>query len=191
MIKINLIDDSDDGSFNAIVQLVLFGVSLVVIVLSFVIFSHNLGYDTQLLTREQEMLRDELVSLKETTREVRGLEKKRETLKRKIDIIQTLKKRKTGPVRVLDDFNISLPEKSWITELRENSSVLRIVGLALDNQTIADLMKELQSSPYFIKVDLVETRQVTWRNVKMKRFTLSAKVTYSGEGDIESKEDAA
>ena len=56
----------------------------------------------------------------------------------------------------------------------------RIDGKAIDNQTIAGFMRELEQSDYVKTVDLGETRQSDERGAKIKAFSLSAVVQYAG-----------
>jgi len=165
-------------------QVAIYISSLACLVLGFFIANAHLKFEIALIQQEDKLIRADLTELKKITKEVRDLEKKRETLKSKLEIIDTLKKRKIGPVRVLDDLNISVPEKSWLVEVRDKGGVLRIDGLALDNQTIADFVKKLEKSEYFVRVDLLEARQEEVRGVKMKKFVVSAKFSYGGSAII-------
>jgi type IV pilus assembly protein PilN len=133
------------------------------------------------MNSEAAKLERQLAALQETTKEVRELDKKRTELNDKLVVIATLKRNKAGPVRVMDDLNMSLPERAWLTEFREGAGTLRMIGTALDNQTIATYMKDLQASDYFTAVDLVETKQIESKGVKIKNFTLDAKITYTGK----------
>jgi hypothetical protein len=62
--------------------------------------------------------------------------------------------------------------------------------VALDNQTIAVFMRQLQASKYFFEVDLVETSQseplrgVANNNAVggFKKFTIKARLDYLGAG---------
>ncbi|RMD85622.1 MAG: hypothetical protein D6808_04875 [Candidatus Dadabacteria bacterium] len=189
MIRINLVWEDDAGGANKIFQVAAFLLSLLSLFLAFYLASNSLAYKTKLYEAEKKIFSEQISSLRKVTKEVRDLEKKRDILKNKIEVIATLRKQKTGPVRILDDLNQALPSKSWLTGVSERGGVMSIVGLALDNQTIADFMKELEKSNFFLQVDLLEARQVSWNRVKMKKFTLSAVVDYAG-GEHKKEEDA-
>lgn len=180
MIKINLLGDKSGSSFGGHFQIALFIFSVACLGMGFYTATAYISYQSEFVAQQDTLYRAQLSDLKKITKEVRGLEKKREMLKRKIEIIEALKSRKIGPVHVLDDLNIAVPEKSWLLEVRDKGGVLRIDGLALDNQTIADFIKRLEKSEYFIRVDLLEARQEEVRGVKMKRFAVSAKINYGG-----------
>jgi hypothetical protein len=54
---------------------------------------------------------------------------------------------------------MAVPERAWITKVEESGGKFTISGRALDNQTVADFMRDLEASDYFENVDLIETSQ--------------------------------
>jgi type IV pilus assembly protein PilN len=180
MIKINLTGDKSSSDLSAHFQVAVFFLSLVSIIVICWTYTSFLDFNIAYIKQAELALREQLTELKKETRTVRDLEKKREVLKSKLGVIRELKARKIGPVKLLDDLGKSVPEKSWLLEIRDKGGVLRIDGLALDNVTIADFTKQLEKSIYFKRVDLLEVRQEEVRGVKMKRFSISAKISYSG-----------
>lgn len=188
MIKINLIGDRTSSDFNAHFQVAIFVLSLAVVIIFGWTYAAHLDYEIAYLKQSDSILRSHLTDLKKQTKTVRDLEKKREVLKNKLFVIDDLKNRKVGPVKVLDQLNSAIPEKSWLLEIRDKGGTLRIDGLALDNQTIADFIKQLEKSELFKRVDLLEARQEEVRGVKMKHFAVSAKITYGSDETSAEKE---
>ena len=105
----------------------------------------------------------------------------KQDLNDKLHVIALLKKSKSGPVRVLDDLNTSIPDRSWLSTLKESENVLHIAGFALDNQTIAAFMKDLARSDFFESVDLEETKIAQKDGVKIRAFSLNSKINYAGK----------
>ena len=180
MIRINLL--GDDTAIDHSAKLMLGGVvlSFVVELLVFSFLQMSVTSGITELTRQQETLDAELGKLRERTKEVRDLEKKRSDLGQKLAVIGLLKRNKMGPVRIMDDLNISVPEKAWLREVKESGGAMRIQGMALDAETIALFMKDLEASDYFVTVDLEETKQALVEGIKMQEFVLNAQVSYSG-----------
>lgn len=184
MIKINLLGEAPQVDSSAVVQVVAYFGS---IVLSLVVFGFL--YTTSLsklseMTERKAALALEVERLKTVTKEVKDLEVKRNDLRQKLVIIAKLRKSKLGPVRALDDINSALPEKSWLVSMKEGAGQFDLLGMALDNQTIADFMKKLESSDYFKNIDLVETRQADKQGVRIKSFAIKAQVVYSGKVNL-------
>jgi type IV pilus assembly protein PilN len=128
----------------------------------------------------------------EQVKEVEQLDKLKADLETKLRIIEELNKMRVGPQRVLDDLSVATPEKLWLIEFSETSGSTKIVGLALDNETIADFMRRLQKSPYFFGVDLEETTESKEEALAgFKRFSIKANVDYAGRGGMQSEDKQA
>jgi type IV pilus assembly protein PilN len=180
MIKINLLGDDTVKDYTG--HYILFGwaASLFVsCIVGFVLYQSASRTSAE-LSEDKERLTAKLEKLKEVTKEVRDLEDKKKALREKLAVIATLKKSKAGPVRVMDDMNLALPERSWILDVKENNGVMKMNGMALDNQTISEYLKALEASDYFDKVELGETRQAEVQGAKIKSFSLQANVNYVG-----------
>jgi len=181
MIKINLLGEESVIDYTAIYWLIGYLASLLVCGLVLFLLNSSIVSSIKELRNRAETLDAQLAKLKIVTKEVRNLETKKEELRDKLAVIAVLKRNKTGPVRVMDDLNLALPERAWLTNVKEKDGLLRIQGMALDNQTIAAFMKGLEGSEYFSDVDLVETKQVEWKKARIKEFILQTKVNYAGK----------
>ncbi|MCB0332644.1 MAG: PilN domain-containing protein [Bdellovibrionales bacterium] len=181
MIKINLLGDDGGRDSSAVMWLGGFVLSMVVLGVSFFLLHQGASQSVADATLEVEGLKNQLEQIQRTTKEVRDLEKKRKELHEKLAVIAKLKKSKLGPVRILDDLNTSIPERSWLTGLKESNGLLRIDGFALDNQTIATFMKDLEKSEYYLSVDLDESKTKAKSGINIKSFVLQSKISYSGK----------
>jgi type IV pilus assembly protein PilN len=65
-------------------------------------------------------------------------------LNRKLEIIVSLEKGKTGPVRVLDHLSQIIPKQVWLTTWAEKSGVVKIGGEALTNKHVAQFITVLK-----------------------------------------------
>ena len=176
MIHINLLGEKVDNSSSYFAQVVGFGCS-VALTLAICFFTYgHLSNSLESLQTEKETLEARLVKLKKVTAEVEGLEKNKLTLAEKLSTIAVLKAKKQGPVHILDDLNVAIPDRAWITTIKDQSGSLQISGIAMDNQTIADFMHRLEESNYFGKIDLGHSTQYIKDEVKLKEFSVIAKI---------------
>ncbi|MDP8224693.1 MAG: PilN domain-containing protein [Candidatus Lernaella stagnicola] len=88
-------------------------------------------------------------SLVETAR------KQRNALAQKLEIIASLKRQQTGPVRLLDEMASAIPAKLWLQEMSSSGSSLTITGYAIDHIQIAAFMENLKKSKVFHNVELI------------------------------------
>lgn len=188
MIKINLLGDSTVIDHSKKVEFFGYVATLALGLAVCVALYMQITSTKATLEARVNVLEQQLAALKEQTKEVKDLEKMKQEVASKLEVISTLRKNKRGPVRVLDDLNNSLPEKSWVTTLDERDSNLMMTGVALDNQTIATFMQELEKSEYYETVDLEETKQGEVDGVGVKNFSLRAKISYAGASNVSNKE---
>ena len=125
--------------------------------------------------------RAELVLLDRRYRASLQVEARLRELSAKRDTIKLLERQRRGPVYVLEDLGAATPDALWLTEMRESGGAVVLKGQGLDNQTIALFLRQLEDSPYFTGVDLVETKHIEKDQAELKEFTIRARVLYAGE----------
>ena len=102
------------------------------------------------------------VEIKRLTAEAGEIEKfkqQKQELERKLDVIRELNAQKTGPVEMLDELSLIIPEKAWLSSITNKGATIVLEGSAVDNTTIATFMKQLQASKHFDNVTLVLSKQ--------------------------------
>ncbi len=98
---------------------------------------------------------------KETAR-VDDFAKKNDKLTQKLQAIQQLKNRRTGPAKLLDDLATILTEqrKIWLTRLDEREGVLTLEGGAMEHENLSEFQIALSKRSKLIsnvKLSLVST----------------------------------
>ena len=136
--------------------------------------------DADAVQAEADGYQAQLAELTKKYQENVLLERKRKALESKLKTIDVLERQTRGPVRVLADLGDATPEKLWLTEMREAGGAATLSGRGLDNQTVALFMRNLEDSPYFANVELVETKQVEDGKAKLKQFAIRSSVIYAG-----------
>lgn len=114
-----------------------------------------------------------------TLKKIDKLKKDKEELARKTEIIKKLKTDSSLTVRVLDEVaNIVDNQRMWLDSLNQQGGNLRLSGVALDNQTVAQFMDNLKASPFVQDVILTSSslKVVSGRN--LTSFELTCAVSY-------------
>jgi len=157
MIKINLL--GEDTVIDQSGKLILLGYasSLVLTLVVFVLLQSSIASRSSETQQAIDDLNGRLASLKKVTDEVRQLEKKKDELDLVTATIAKLKLSQGGPVHVLDDLNMSIPAKAWLTNVDEKNGIMNITGIAISDPEIVTLMKNLETSDYFETIDLNES----------------------------------
>jgi len=111
-------------------------------------------------------------------KQIEQLKKDKLELVRRTEIIQKLKVDSSLTVRVLDEVANRIDnQRMWLTSLQQQGGSLKLSGVALDNQTIAQFMEILKASDFITNVALANSslKKVSGRN--LKSFVLNCSVS--------------
>ena len=135
-------------------------------------------------------LQKEKDSYTPTLQKIAKLKKDKEELVRKTEIIKKLKMDSSLTVRTLDEVANRIDnQRMWLESLQQQDAALRLSGVALDNQTIAQFMDNLKESPFVQDVSLAGSslKVVSGRN--LKSFDLNCTVAQPPE-NVSEKTDS-
>jgi type IV pilus assembly protein PilN len=182
MIRINLLPfRAARKKENVRRQLMVYGLS-VVLLLS--IMGYTFFYLTSTLSglkEDEKRIQDELKTYEQTIKRIAELEKKIKEIRAKLEVIKELEKNKTGPVHLLDELALAVPkEKLWLSSMKETKGSLTLTGTAMDNETVALFMTNLEQSEYISGVDLqsAKLREIKEYKLNVSDFVLDCK-TYA------------
>ena len=180
MIKINLLPEKDYGLqerfFDDLVFLVL-GLLLCGIVLFFL----GRGLDGQIsaldrtIEKKNQIIADHEIIIKK----VKEVEESRKTLEQQLNTINQLKEDKIGPVRMLEEFALLVPDQVWIEKFYEQGLSLELDARSYDEAQIALFLDNLKKSKHFENMSLgvVESREFRGGCDPVKEKNLSFRVT--------------
>jgi type IV pilus assembly protein PilN len=124
------------------------------------------------LDKEKDLVKARIAELETKVGEIEQLKKERAKLEQKLAVIADLDKGRLRASYILDELSQIIPEKMWIESLEKSGKTIKIAGIALDNETIANFMEELGRSKKFTDVDLEVTEQINRGSMKLMRFRL-------------------
>ena len=137
-------------------------------------------FQTQKINKFQAditQLNKEKDSYAPTLKKIADLKMDREELTRKTDIINTLKTDSSLTVRVLDEVASKVDNKRmWLESLQQDRAALKLTGIALDDQTVAQFMDNLKESPFVQDVALSGSSQKAVSGRNLKSFELNCTV---------------
>lgn len=123
------------------------------------------------LRQEQERLRSEKAELEQLKQQVEQYERQKAVLQQHINVIEGLRRSKTGGQELLDMVanTVNRTESLWLTSLVREQNVLTIEGTAGSINAVANYITNLKRSGYFDKVEIKESRQDE-RNTAVETF---------------------
>ena len=177
MIRINLLPfRSARRKENVRRQVSLFLLSLVLVLLALFYFNFSLNSKISKLKQQIATTTAELEKYNEINKEIARIKQTLENLRKKMAVIDLLDNNRHAPVRLLDTMTkMIVPKRMWFTLLQEKdqSQVLILEGIALDNKTVADFMVRLQGCGLFSAVNLKTLKHKGLLNHNLKMFQIS------------------
>lgn len=189
MIRINLLGTpkpkSKRGSSPAVMDMDLGGGVSPVIKIAAVVAIIALGngaYWYRLDSQKTKIQQQMAVALRKNAElssvKARYLERQREAenYKRRVDVIDQLRAKQTGPVDLLNTVGstVNNTEAVWLNWMKDQGGAIDLEGLALSQDAVANLITNLQKTGYFKNVEIKETFQdAQVKEVQAFLFTLS------------------
>lgn len=112
--------------------------------------------------------------LKKVIGEVDNLNKRRAEVQDKLKVLDELRKKRGGPVKLLDALAEAMPKKAWVTEFGESETAARLNGQAESFEDVSEFMRRLNN--------VVWTPKGLGRVVDTKRDGSRARVELLGAG---------
>jgi type IV pilus assembly protein PilN len=146
-------------------------------------FFLQLNGKVRALRGEKAAATKQLATYAATTKKIELIKKQIQEIRAKLTIIRDLEKKKTGPVFLLDEIAAAVPvNRLWLRSLSEKKGLLKLSGTAMDNETIALFMTNLEKAKHITTVDLktATLRNLAEYKLNVVDFDLDCK-TYSFE----------
>ena len=120
--------------------------------------------------------RNEIAQLEKTIGEVKSITQDKKALEDKLKILDTLKKGRTGPVKVLDELATVIPQKVWIVDFTEQGGNVTMIGQATTYEDLSSFSKKLKASTHFTNITIKGARQ---RNDGTVDWVITCNANYS------------
>jgi type IV pilus assembly protein PilN len=138
-------------------------------------YGHKLTVKAQISAQNQRntVLREEIAELDMQIDEINTLEAQKERLLARMEIIDQLQKSRPGVVHLFDELVSTLPEGTYLTEVRQTSERIEITGSAQSSTRVAALMRNIDASAWLRDpgLDVVQTiDEGAARNAQFKIF---------------------
>ena len=140
-------------------QLVLFVLLLVLAGIGNFFLFNRFESELRSLDHQIATTKVEIAQLEKTIGEVKSIKEDKKALEDKLKILDTLKKGRTGPVKVLDELATVIPQKVWILEFSEQGGGVTITGQAQAYEDLSTFSKKLKASTHFTNITIKGARQ--------------------------------
>ena len=119
---------------------------------------------TQMISNQDsrnQRLENEIAELQKSITEIDGLERQKERLLARMEIIEQLQKSRPEIVHLFDEMARQMPEGVYLTGLKQQGTRVEIRGVAQSSTRVSALMRQIDSSGWMMdpEVERVETTQ--------------------------------
>lgn len=132
-----------------------------------------------LIERQEQrnhFLQENIQRVEAKIREIRDLEKKKEQLLARMQVIERLQGNRPAIVHLFDEMVTAVPEGLYLTALTQSGDTLTLNGRAQSNARVSSFMRNLDTSAWFTdpQLDVIQTEGGP---AAMRTFTLKVKQT--------------
>lgn len=141
----------------------------------------SLGSELNRLKGEEKQLKSEMAAYAKVTQEMARIKKRTKEIQDKFNVIKGLEKQRSGPVRLLEEIAASVPiDRLWLSAVEEKGGNLTLRGSAMDNDTVALFMTNLEKKKQITSVDLKTTKLQNFPEHKLNAasFVLACKTVF-------------
>lgn len=134
----------------------------------------TLHTDSRRLDDEIARAEVEAQQLRSVLSSVQKFETEKARLQQRVSLIEQLRRGQTGPVHILDELSKALPDRMWLIGLSQRDKDFTIDGRTTSLTGVSDFVANLQASPWFGPVEILDTAVDQSPAGDIVRFTLRA-----------------
>lgn len=141
------------------------------------------GFTWFRLDRQAQSIDAKMKVAEQTNRELSDVkakylerQKEADNYKRRVDVIDQLRKAQAGPVDLLNTIGSTVngTEAVWLSTMKDQGGNISIEGTALSTDAVANLIANLQKTGYFKNIEIKETYQdESVKDMQAFQFTLT------------------
>ena len=143
---------------------------------------------SQMITNQEARnarLNDEIATIQARIEEIDGLERQKERLLARMEIIEQLQKSRPEIVHLFEEIARQLPEGVYLTGMKQTGSRVEVRGIAQSSTRVSAFMRAIDSSEWLTdpEVERVETTQSGAS--RQAEFVVYLRQVHGGEDDME------
>ena len=173
MIRINLLPIRAEKKRESLrFHLTVAGLMLIMVIVASVGYTVKLGGDVSALDTNIENTNKDLAVIEKKIGELTNLKHQKSLVQNKLDTVDNLEKGRTGPVRIFNMVRDALPDKVWITTLKDNKESIALSGFAANKNVFAEFMERLHYYADVKNVTLKVLKSAIVNNVDVQSFSI-------------------
>jgi len=189
--RINLLPHREQARQARQRQFVTLAIAFAVLGLAIVALVHAIfvaQIDNQI--SRNNLLKTEIAKLDAQIKEIDKLREQIAQVLARKQVVETLQSNRNEAVHLLDQLVRQLPDGTYLKSVKQTDAKVTIVGYAQSNARVSTLMRNIDSSPWLEKAELVEVRLVSLparpggEATRLNEFTLNFMIKRAAPAQI-------
>ncbi len=154
-----------------------------VVVVGLVIFYFNGRIDNQLARNAR--LTAEIQDLDKSITEINGLERQKERLLARMEIIEQLQKSRPEIVHLFDEITRRMPEGVYLTAMKQTGPSGEVTGIAQSSTRVSALMRQIDTSDWLTDPGVTRVETTEQGPARQAEFVVTLRQVRSDDEDLE------
>ena len=154
-----------------------------VIVVGLVTFFYDGMIDTQ--NSRNARLTAEIQELDRSIEEIEGLERQKERLLARMEIIERLQKSRPEIVHLFDEITRRLPEGVYLTSVKQSGADVEVTGVAQSSTRVSALMRQIESSDWLSEPGVTRVQTTDSGPSRRAEFVVTLKQVSKSDDSVE------
>jgi type IV pilus assembly protein PilN len=180
MIRLNLLPHREQKRQARKRQFVSLSISIAILALAIIALVHViLSARIENQQSRNLLLKTEIAKLDAQIKEIDKLREQTQALLARKQVVETLQTNRTDAVHLLDQIVRQLPDGIYLRGVKQVDTKVTLTGYAQSNARVSTLMRNIESSPWLQKPELVEIRSVALPGAggqRVNEFTLNMQI---------------
>jgi type IV pilus assembly protein PilN len=148
-----------------------------------VIMLTMLAYSQMISAQERRNVRltEEINELQRSIEEIDGLERQKERLLARMEIIDELQKSRPEVVHLFDELTRQLPEGVYLTGIKQTGSRIEVRGVAQSSTRVSALMRQIDASDWLADPEVERVQTTTSGTSRQAEFIVYLKQRRKGD----------
>jgi type IV pilus assembly protein PilN len=142
-------------------------------------FAYSQMIDNQ--KSRNDRLTAEIVELEKSITEIDGLERQKERLLARMEIIEQLQKSRPEIVHLFDEIARQLPEGVYLTGMKQTGSRVEVRGVAQSSTRVSALMRQIDASEWIGNPEVERVETTSSGNSRQSAFVVYLKQARAGD----------
>jgi len=132
-------------------------------------------------------LTQEIAKLDVQIGEIKKIREQTQALLERKQVVETLQSNRTEVVHLFDQMIRLLPDGLYLKSFKQEGNLVTISGYTQSSARVSTLMRNLDESPWFETVNLVEIKAAKINNLRANEFVLTVRQTRQQAEDANDK----